>query len=139
MAHELRRADRVAPVVSPDVTGLQREVGDRIVVGADRRGDLGKSVVVVRNDVVVVGVDDDALDEAQALAPALVESEHAGCVRVAALLEVPEQRVDGRRPRPGRPTDGRADPHDLGVRVTAAELLLHREIMPARASHQELR
>ena len=139
VAHELRRANRVAPVVAPDVAGGQREVGDRIVEGPDHRGDLGKSVVVVRDDAVVVGVDDDPLAEAQALAPALVESEHPGSVREASLLEMPEQRVDGRRPGSCRPTDGRADLDDLGVRVAAGEWLLHGEIMPTGAPRQALR
>src|SRR3954451_21963839 len=64
-----------------------------------------------------------ALDEFEDLPAAFVDPAHPRRLRKAGRLEVAQQRVDGRRPRPGLPPDRVADPYD-GAEVPARERLL---------------
>ena len=88
----------------------QRAHGERGLVGPD----------VSRHRPVVGHL---ALDVAQDLASAGVDAEHARCAVEPGRLQVAEQRVHGRRPRPCLAPHRVADPHD-GAEVPAWEQLL---------------
>ncbi len=123
MANELRWADGVSAVLTPGIRAIKRKVGDRVVVGTDDPRDLRERTIAC-GERVVAGVHDQPLDEAQAFSALFVDPNDPGSVREATALEMPEERVDRRRPRPRRTPDGRAHFDDTDVGVPTLKRLL---------------
>jgi hypothetical protein len=85
----------------PAGVGRRGEGGDRVVEVADEAGGAAELGVTVKQ-VELTGPGGRAGDEGQDLSPVLVDAERAGRSVEAGLVQMGEQRVDGRRPRAGR-------------------------------------
>ncbi len=97
------------------------EPGDGVVVVAQQVREADQAVL--GDDVRPALRPGLALDVGQDLAALPVDAEEAGSGREAHGLEVPQQRMDGGRPRLHRAADGVADPHHAAVRIALQDLL----------------
>jgi hypothetical protein len=87
---------------------------------ADEAGGAAQLGVLVQ-EVELVGPGGCAGYKGQDLAPVLIDAERAGCTVEAGLVQVGEQRVDGRRPRPRRAPNGVTHLDDSAAHVAAAQ------------------
>ncbi|GAA3166892.1 hypothetical protein GCM10020001_110400 [Nonomuraea salmonea] len=88
----------------------QAEARDRVVVVAEEAGEGGQARVAGDlGPALRAGL---AVQVGEDLAALAVDSQHPRGVREAHVLQVPEQGVDGGRPRVGGPADGVPDAYD---------------------------
>ncbi len=107
----------------PHGVGRRSEIGDGVVEFTDQAGHARQPRRGVEQ-AEPLRPDGGARRERQDLAPLFVKAEGAGRGRVAGPVQMVEQGVHRRRPRPGGTAHGVAHAHHPGVGVSAGQLFL---------------